>query len=350
MEFIKAAKPSKTGFTIIALALAFVCVLSLLSEIEFCVEHCSSTQNYRLFGLHFAWVGLTLFPLLLISHILSLWYPSLILLTGWGIAGALGAEVMFIGVQYYQIGHWCPVCMSIATALGIAGIVYLTGFIKNLINSNNRGELMNKIRQGFSTLSIAILGFLLAFIGVSAINPADVAAAEMKEKMAFGKVGSNIEVYFVTDWYCKACRKVDPIFEKLYPDIRKEATVYFIDYAIHKNSNNFIPYDISFLINNKSQYFKARNVLLDLASKNEAPTEQDVSNAVKKYNIPYKELPYLEIKNGTDFFQKVIEKFNLDATPIIIVTNTKTNKVIKLDGLTEITEASIKKALEDVKK
>ncbi len=348
MRFIQASKPSKLGFTIISLALAFVCVLSFLSLIEFCVEHCSSNQDYRLFGIHFAWVGLVFFPALFIFHLLSLRVPLFILLTGWGIASALGAELMFIGIQYYQIGHWCPLCMSIAAALGIAGAVYITGFIKNIIN--NQGEIMNKIRQAFATFSIVILGFLIALIGVSKVNPAEAAAAEMKDKLAFGKVGSPIEVYFVTDWYCKACRRVDPLIEKIYPDLRKEAAIFFIDYPIHKNSTNYVPFNISFLVNNKPQYFNARNLLLDLASKNDAPTDKDVEAAVKKYNIQFRELPYLEVKNGMDYFEKIVDKFQLSSTPILIVTNTKTNKVIKLDGLTEITEERIKKALEDVKK
>lgn len=348
MRLMKASKPSTLGFSVIALALAFACVLSFLSMIDFCVEHCAATQDYRLFGFHFAWIGLFFFPLLFIFHLLSLKIPLFLLLTGWGIASALGAEIMFIGVQYYQIGHWCTICVSIASALGIAGIVYMTGFIKNIII--NQGEIMNKIRQAFATFSFVIMGFLLAFTGVSQINPLEAAAAEMKDKLAFGKVGSPIEVYFVTDWYCKACRKVDPLIEKLYPYIRKEATVFFIDFSIHKNSTNFVPFDISFMANNKSQYFSARNVLLDLASKNEEPTERDVEAAVKKYNIPYRELPYMEVKDGMDFFQKVIDKYQLTSTPILIVTNTRNNKVIKLDGLNEITEEGIKKALVDVKK
>lgn len=343
---------SKSGFWIVAFALFFVCVLSFLSLIEFCVEHCSSNENYRLFGFHFAHVGLVLFPILFVAHLLSSKYPLLGTFVAWSIAASLGAEIMFVGIQYFEIGVWCPLCLSIATALAIGGSVYLIGYFlnfKNALHSNNRGEIMNKIKQGLSSISMVLVGFLLAFIGIVKIDPAEAAANEMKAKMAFGKVGSPIEVYFVTDWYCAACRKVDPIVEKLYPEIRTQATVYFIDYPIHKKSTNFLPYNISFLVNNKSQYFKARHALAELSETNESPTDKDVIDAMKKHNIQYKELPYLDIKTGTDFFEKIVEKYGLNSTPVLIIVNTKTNKEIKLDGRDGITEKSIKDALEEVK-
>jgi thiol-disulfide isomerase/thioredoxin len=352
-SFIYSQTPkSSTGFWIVAFSLFFVSVLSFLSLIEFCVEHCSANQNYLLFGVHFAKVGLVAFPLLFIFHLLSPKYPLLGTLTAWSIAASLGAELMFIAVQYYQIGNWCPLCLSIAAAIALAGSVYLIGYIqnfKNAMNSNNRGEIMNKIKQGLSSLSMIFLGFFLAFIGISKINPAEAAAAEMKQKLAFGKINSPIEVYFISDWYCTACHKVEPIFEKIYPELRTEATVFFIDYAIHKKSTNFIPYNIAFMINNKSQYFKARHALQELAEKTDAPTDKDVVAELKKYNIQYKEVPYLEVKTGMDFFDKVVEKFNLNSTPVVVVTNTKTNKVVTLDGAPGITEEKIKEAIQEVK-
>jgi len=347
------SKPqSGLGFWLVAIALLAGLILSFLSWIEFCVEHCSANQDYRLFGLPFAFIGMTVFPILLIFHFLSPYFPLFRTLRNWILAGALGSEIMFIIVQHYQIGAWCPVCLSIAAAVAIASVVLLVGYLQELnsaLNQSNRGIIMYKVKKAFASLSfVMLMGFLFAFVGISKINPAEAAAAEMKEKLAFGKKGSPVEVYFVTDWYCTACRKIDPIFEKFYPELRQKATVFFIDYPIHKKSTNFIPYNISFLVNNKSQYFLARKALDELADKNDAPTDKEVTEIAKKYKIDFKELPYLEIKTGMDFFEKVIEKFGLNSTPTIVVINTKTNKIVKLEGADGISEEKIKKALEEV--
>ena len=112
---------------------------------------------------------------------------------------------------------------------------------------------MKLFRLGFSSFLFIIAGFLMAFIGISNPNSAEAVAENMKERLAFGLKNSPVEIYFVTDWYCPSCKKIEPLIEKLYPTMRAKATFFFIDYPIHKKSMNFSPYNLAFLINYKQE-------------------------------------------------------------------------------------------------
>jgi protein-disulfide isomerase len=341
------------NFWLICLALIAGLVFSILSWLEICVEHCSANQDYRLFGLPFAIVGMTFFSLLIALHFLSQRYLFLLRLVGWVIASALGAEVMFIIVQKYQIGHWCPVCLSIATSVAFAALVLLTGYLKNfqvtMQHHNNRGDMMHIIKQGLTSLSFLVLGFLMAFIGISKSNPAEAAVNDIKERLAFGVKHSQIEVYFVSDWFCPSCKKVEPLIEQLYPKIRSKATFYFIDYPIHKKSLNFTPYNLAFLVNNKAQYFQARNLLSALTEETETPNDEDVEKTAQQHGITFKELSFLDVKAGIEYFDKIVDKYNLNSTPTVIITNLRNNQVVKFEGRDEINEEKILKAIDKLK-
>lgn len=341
------------SYWISTLALAAGLILSFLSWLELCVEHCSANQNYLIFGLPFAIFGMTFFTVITVLHALSLKYPFLRTLVGWGLASALGAEMVFIGIQKYHIGRWCPVCLSIAFTLTIAALAYSTPFLKNFIKSikqGNRGELMKNIAIPLKTMPFFFLGLLLALVGITKIDPAHAAAEDMKRKIAFGQPNTPIEVYFISDWFCPACRKVEPIFEKLLPKMLNQSSIYFVDYPIHSKTLNYSPYNLAFLINNKLHYFEARYALFELAEKIDSPTDEDIAQAAKKANIPFKELSYIDIKSGLDFFDSVVKKNDLDSTPTIIIYNTKTKKSQKFEGYDEISEAKVMKAFETLSK
>lgn len=337
-------------FWLVGLALISGFFLSILSWLELCVEHCAANQDYRLFGFPFAVVGMTFFTAMLFIHGLSGYYAVLRTWTACLIGSALGAELMFMVVQKYQIGHWCPVCLSIAASVAFTALVLFAGYLKTTIQSHNRGAVVQTIKQGFTSLSFIVFGFLMAFIGISNPNSAEATAKEIKDKLAFGLRGSPIEIYFVTDWFCPSCKKVEPIMEKLYPKIRSEATFYFIDYPIHKNSMNFSPYNVAFLINNKDHYFKARKLLRDLSEKNESPKDNDVEAAALKAGVAFREISYLDAKSGMDYFDSIVDKYKLKYTPTLIISNSSNHKVITLEGRDEMTEAKILDALEKVGK
>jgi thiol-disulfide isomerase/thioredoxin len=344
-------RPFKFNFWLISMALIAGLILSILSWLELCVEHCSANQDYRLFGLPFAIIGMFFFSLLLFLHTLSWYYPSLLKLVGWLIGCALGAEIVFILVQKYQIGHWCPVCLSIAASVAIAALVLLTGYLKNFkvtIQHRNRGDIMQKVNQGFISLCFIMLGFILAYVGIGKPNAAEAAVNDIKERIAFGAKNAPVEVYFITDWFCPSCKKIEPLIEKLYPKIRPKVTFYFIDYPIHRKSLNFTPYNLAFLANDKGHYFKARQALNELSDKVEAPNDEEIAQAAHQEGINFKELPYLDVRAGIDFFDKISAKYDIQATPTIIIVNIKNNKFIKMEGRDEISESKILKGIETV--
>jgi len=209
---------------------------------------------------------------------------------------------------------------------------------------------MQAFKRALASVSFAVAGLLFTLIGITNPNSAEADAANMKNRLAFGLKNSPVEVYFVTDWYCPSCKKVEPLIEKLYPKIREKATFYFVDYPIHRKSMNFTPYNLAFLINDKAHYFKARQMLSELTEKTEAPTDEQIEKLASENGLSFKELSYIDVKSGIDFFDQIVEKYKLNSTPTLIFTNDKTHQVIKLEGRDEITTKNVLKALKLIEK
>jgi protein-disulfide isomerase len=168
---------------------------------------------------------------------------------------------------------------------------------------------------------------------------------DIKKKLALGNPNSSIEIYVFSDWFCSSCKKAEPDIEKAYPKLKSKAAFYFIDYALNPKSNNFSPYNIAFLINEKEKYFKARQALIDLAEKNESPKDKDVKKAVKKYKLELHEVSFPEVREATKFFDAMVHKYRVNATPTVVIVNTESHQMETLTG-SRITD---KKLLEAVK-
>lgn len=208
---------------------------------------------------------------------------------------------------------------------------------------------MDKIKQCLASFGFLIAGFLMAFVGVSKPDLALAAMNEMQGRLVFGSKNSPVEVYLITDWFCPSCRNLEGHLQKLYPKIQSQVAFYFVDDPIHKNSLNFVPYNLAFLVHDKPQYFSARNALIGLAKENEAPTDEDVVEISRKYGLHFQELSFVDVKAGMEFFDKVVSKYDIKATPTLIVANAKTNKSTKLEGTDEITESRVLKAIDSLK-
>lgn len=221
---------------------------------------------------------------------------------------------------------------------------------------------MNKLgratKYGFSFFCLV---FLLTIFAVTQSNSLTGASPKMKqrfeseaktmrEKLELGNKASPIKVYFITNWFCEACKKVEPIIEQVYPKIQDRFGIFFIDIPTHPESENYSPYDISFQINNKSQYIATRKMLSEMANHITIPTYQDIATAAKKNGIEFKDIPYQDVRGGMSVFDETIDKYELSSTPMILVINTKTNKIIRLSGTNEITEPNILKAINEVEK
>lgn len=334
-------------FSSIGLIAGFI--LSIISWLEVCSQECAATHSYRLFGLKFEDIGITFFPVLLCLHFASLAKPFLSTLVGLMLAGALGAEMIFIHAQKVLIGHWCPVCLSIAASLGLASLGYFLGYVSNLklfINESRRSETMFNLRKGMATCATVVLGFILAFFGLGKIDELKAAENSIKDSVAFGNMRSNIDVYFFSDWQCPACRQVEPKLKELVPLITKKARLTFVDFTIHPASLNFTPYNLSFMVHNKGKYLELRDALTTLSIETETPTDTQVEQMANERGIRYKQLNYSDVALGLKYFKTLGTEFDIDSTPTLVLVNEKTKKGKKLFGVAEITPDNINKAID----
>jgi protein-disulfide isomerase len=195
-----------------------------------------------------------------------------------------------------------------------------------------------------------LLGFLFSQFGLAKFNKLQAAEDSIKDKVAFGSLSAPVEVYVFTDWECISCRKVEPVLEKSSPDIMKKARLIYVDLPVHPESMNFTPYNLSFMIHNKPQYFRLRDALTELSTTTQAPTDEQVEALAKKLGVKYKQLNYADVSVGTKYFQHIADQFKVDRTPTVVIVNKDKKKGKKLIGGNEITEDNIMRAIDSLSK
>lgn len=341
-------KFSNLLFYLVSAAIIAGFILSVISWLNLCSSTCVEGHNYRIYGLHFETIGFIFFPILIAMHMLSRKFSIFGTLTGWSICGALGSEIMFIYVQKYKIGSWCPVCLSIAFTLAIAGLIYFYNYyinFKHSLERENKEEIMNSIYKGFSGICFFIIGFIFAFGGIAKYSKLQAMENDIKNKIAFGDINSPIEVYVFTDWACGGCRAIEPTLEVLAPKIMKKAKLIFVDQEVHPVTLNYIPYNLSFMINNKSKYLELRRALTKLALQTKEPSDSQVETLAKQLGTQYKQLNYAEVQAGTKYFERLVQQLKVEGTPSVIIISKNNKKGKKLEGAEEITEPNIMKAI-----
>lgn len=330
-------------FTWATIATAFIG--AVFAAFGICTGGCSEAQNYRFFGLHFAAMGIPFFLLLAISSFgrngTRAWgrllYDTLL-------AGALGAEWIFLGVQGKIIKHYCPVCVGIAIAVFIAVALRLgEGFLRR---QANKGETrgIRKAAAAFAKSMVVVgsayAGLVIALVGISA--PAvDAGAGNITQDIWLGKADSHIEVMVVGDWFCPYCRKVEPTIEAILPEVGKVAKYTFIDDPIHRESYAFIPANMSLLLNSKAQYLAGRKALLELAERTSTPSEADMVSALKSKGIDLKLADDVVLKQLARSESGFLHANAITLTPSLVVRNSKTGVQKVLVGVEEITEHKI---------
>lgn len=198
--------------------------------------------------------------------------------------------------------------------------------------------------EGFC-IALVIFGFVFSQAGFAKYDQLQAAEKNIKESIAFGDMSSHVEVYVFTDWECPSCRKVEPILEKAAPAIMKKAKLVFVDMPIHPESTNFTPYNLSFMINDKAQYFHLRNQLTKLSLTTKTPTDEEVEAIAAKLGAKYRQLHYADIDVGIKYFKHLSDQFKVEGTPTVVVVNAEKKKGKKLVGVNEITEDNILKAI-----
>ncbi len=326
-----------------ALATAFL--LSVLLAVGLCTDACKATHRWTLFGLKFPIFGIGFFGLSMALFSLRK-RPWIRKAFAVAIALAWGAELAFLYAQHSIIKRWCPICLAVACCVCVAGVAMAAGPVAaaRRESGSGRGTMLRRLTGGFFLAAVVAAGAFVTFIGMG--NPASSQAASVP--LSLGKTDSEIEVYVFTDWFCPACRKAEPEMERAYPDIVKRATLLFIDQPIHPESMNYVPYNLSFLVREKSKYLEIRKALLQLAERTKEPSPEDVQKAVGRLGVTYRPLNYADVNAGIQYFQSVVQSFRIEGTPAMVVYNRKTKSAKVLNGVRDLYYPNILMAVSGV--
>ena len=316
-------------------------VLAALSWTDLCsFNGCTEAHEYRLFGISLQLVGTVYFCILAITMLLSTRVSSCAPLVHLTLAGGAGAELAMLHLQKNVIQAWCPLCV------GIAVVVYLLCgvAIAGAVSESREIKTMNK-RMLFSKALLlivaALAGFAVSFAGIKKPEAAGI-------DVSLGKQGSKVEVYVFSDWLCPLCLKVEPALEAVLPRLEKRAQVRFIDKPVHKESMNFVPYHLSFLVHEKPKYLQLRKALFELAKRNRNPSLQDVQTAIAPLGVTYRQLGFMDVSQMMAQFQALATEYKVTGTPTVVVVNSSSKKSKTLVGGRDITAENLLNAVKSV--
>lgn len=201
---------------------------------------------------------------------------------------------------------------------------------------------MSLTRKFIVVALVFVAGFFLAYTGMQKGE-----AEEKVPNIFLGKQDSPVEVFIMTDWFCPACAKAEQEIEKVVPVVGKKAKIIFVDVAIHPETLNYSPYNLSFLTYDKNKYVELRKALMGLTKKTKEPGVEDVRQAIMPLNVAYKPLSFLDATKGIKYFDSLAREFKVSATPTVVIRNVKTNRMTKLVGFRDITEANILRIVDE---
>ena len=187
-----------------------------------------------------------------------------------------------------------------------------------------------------------VVGFTAALMGVTK----EVGAVELD--IYLGNTRSQTTVYHISDWFCPSCRRVEPEIERMYPEIAKVARLAFVDMPVHPETANFTPYHVQFLLHEKEKYMLLRRALDELSRRTKAPTPGQIQAAVAPHGVTLRQMNFMEFMNGAKLFESIYRGFGVNATPTVVVENTKTKKRKILVGDRQITRQSVRDAISEV--
>ena len=335
------------------LALVFILAGGTVSAFDWvgvCTESCAEASLYRLFGLLLPPFGVAFFSLCAIAWFVRHRHWIFRVALAGLLFGGLGAELYFTWIQWHVIGRWCLMCVAIACCVaGACAAFLLEHFSKTTTAffSNERNSLMKRSSVHAAFVILALLtGFGTATVGLK--KPDALAAGLTPETLVFGSANSSKTVYIISDWFCPACRIAEPEIINGARAAMKQAKVFFVDYPIHRETLNYVPFNLAFMAAEKEKYLKIREVLGNLSNKTKDPTQEEVQAAVSPLGVRYVPLGFADVLAGTQFQMAVVQNFKPSGTPAVIIVDSKTEKTIRLNGSQEITAERILKALSEV--
>jgi len=317
-------------------------VVSLLSGTDICTfGGCTEAHKYRLLGFSFVPLGIAFFVLagLLVSFLNR--FPGAPFLFNLLLAGASGGEINMILFQKNVIGAWCPLCLAAAAIVYILAICQIGGYL--LYRQEKYQMNLKTFGKPLLLFATAMVGFALTFTGIAKEE-----ASASQLNLYLGKPDSKLEVYFFSDWLCPFCAGVDGVMGSVYPSLSKKARILFVDKIIHQESLNFVPYDLSFAVNEKAKYLQLRKLLFNVARKTENPSYEEIKAAITPLAVTYKQLSFMDVTQEMVEFQRLAEEFKVTSTPTLVIRNAKTGKVLTLAGNGQITQEGVSKAVKEL--
>ena len=334
----------------IAVPFAAAWILSVLSWLGICTNGCEESHLYRFFGFPLSPLGVGYFTLCGLAFLARNRFRFAGFLVPVLLSAALGSEFVLVWIQKYVIGRWCPLCVGIALSVATACILIALERLPGVAFRIRGGERDPEMKRLAAKTALILFAFL-AGMGVTAMGlkkPDAVAAGLSMNSLAFGNEGSTSEVYIITDWFCPACRVAEPEILKGARKAMKQAKVVFVDYPVHPETFNFIPYNLSFIVREKGKYLEIREAMATLARKTKEPTPEDVQATVSPLGVKYVPLNYVDVVAGMQYFSTLVKKFKVPGTPSVVVLDSRTGKTKTLYGILEITSDNILKAVAEV--
>jgi len=319
-------------------------VLAILSGTDLCnFGGCTTAHQYRFFVFKLPILGLLYFSALGAAVAASVFIPAFEKTLPVLVAVGVGAEITMIHLQKNVIQAWCPLCLGIAAVVCLLAILVAR---KQYLEARRLSPMNVKwYASRFLLLAVACAaGFFTSFYGIT--NPEATAAGQMDTSL--GKQGSKVEVYIFSDWLCPVCVLVEPAIEAAFPALEKKTKIFFIDKPIHQEAMNFVPYHLSFLVNEKPKYLKLRHALFTLAKKSKNPTVAEVNAAIAPLGVTYKQLSFMEVTQLMGQSQSLANQYKVNATPTIVVSNVFTKKSKTLIGSKDITREKLLEAVKSV--
>lgn len=145
-------------------------LVSIFSVIEeMCLATaCRDTAGYTIFGVTMGWIGVAYFSLILIF----LWLRNMVYWLDWVLAAlvfaGIGAELRLLWIQKYVIGGWCPLCITICSALFIAAMILVIEKIQVTGSGEGRGKSL--LRWMAFMVTMIVTGLAIALDGVQALT------------------------------------------------------------------------------------------------------------------------------------------------------------------------------------
>ena len=340
---------STRGYWIVV-PLAAAWILSVMSWLGICSDGCEESHLYRFFGFPISPLGVGFFTVCGFAFLTRNRFRLSGFLIPVLLSGALGSEFVLVWIQKYVIGRWCPLCVGIALSVVTACVLTALERLPGVAVRIRGGERNLEMKRLAGKTALILFAFL-AGIGGTAIGlkkPDAIAAGLPVNSLAFGETESRTEVYIITDWFCPACRAAEPEILKGARKAMRQAKVVFVDYPVHPETFNFIPYNLSFIVREKAKYIEIREAMATLARKTKEPTPEDVQAAVSPLGVKYVPLNYVDVMAGMQYFNTLIKKFKVPGTPSVVVLESRTGKTKTLYGILEITSDNILKSVAEV--